>query len=228
MRRVPSLSTRPDNLGLFSSGSAINLDASGATSPVRVPIAVSGACAEALVLVDRAEASRRARYELKAVLNPVVLDACWTIRDQALVRWEELALHHGAALRHAPAGVLTQWNGRLQVDLVVPVEVIRIVVSGSRWRRSVARADALRRFAPTSIRVEGKIEDDEIWEALFLGVGITVPGPEGDTDVIAPERAPTWPVDVSRWRLSELCWQQLLEPRPRVTQVPPNKHSGGL
>ena len=218
MRRIPSLSKRPDNLGLFSSGSATNLGASGATSPVKVPIAVSGACAEALVLVDRAEASRRARYELKAVLNPVLLDACWTIRDRALVRWDELAPHHGEALRHAPVGVLTQRNGRLQVDLLVPVEVIRIVVSGSTWRRSVPRADALRRFAPTTIRVERKIKDDEIWEALFLGVGITVPGPEGETDVITPERASTWPVDVSRWRLSELCWQHLLELRPRVTQ----------
>ena len=104
MRRIPSLSTGPDNLGLFPSGSATNLEASWATLPVRVPIEVSGACAEALVQVDRAEASRRARYGLKAVLNPVLLDACWTIRDQALVRWEELAPHHGEALRHAPAG----------------------------------------------------------------------------------------------------------------------------
>jgi hypothetical protein len=214
VRRIPSLSTGPDNLGLFSPESATNLDVSGATSPVRVPIAVSGARAEALVLVDHAEARRRARYQLKAVLNPVLLDACAAIRDRALVRWEELAPHHGEALRHAPAGVVTQLNDRLQVDLLVPVEVIRIVISGGPWRRSVARADALRRFAPTTIRVARNVEDDEVWEALFLGVGITVPGPEGDTEVIAPEPASTRPVDVSRWRLSELCWQQLLEPRP--------------
>ena len=115
----------------------------------------------------------------------------------------------------------------MQVDLVVPVEVIRIVVSGSTWRRSVARADALRRFATTSIRVERKVEDDESWEALFLGVGITVAGPDGDTDVIAPERASMWPVAVSRWRLSELCWQHLLEPRPRVHAGPSNQAFGG-
>jgi hypothetical protein len=212
MRRIPSLSTRPGNLGLISSESATNLEASCATLPVRVPIEVTGARAEALVLVDRAEASRRARYELKAVLNPVLLDACLTNRDQALVRWEELAPHHCEALRHAPAGVFTQRNDRLQVDLVVPVEVIRVVVSGSTWRRSVARADALRRFAPTSIRVEAKIEDDEVWEAVFLGVGITVAGSEGDTEIAAPERPSLWPVDVSRWRQSELCWQQLVNP----------------
>ena len=110
MRRVPSLSTRPDNLGLVSFGSAINLDASGATSPMRVPIAVSGARAEALVQVDRAEASRRARCELKAVLNPVLLHACRTIRDPALVRWEELAPHHGEALRKA---IISVRSGRL-------------------------------------------------------------------------------------------------------------------
>jgi hypothetical protein len=183
------LSTGPDNLGLFSPESATNLDVFGATSPVRVPIAVSGARAEALVRVDRAEARRRARYELKAVVNPALLDACATIRDRALVRWEELAPHHREALRQAPAGVVTQLNDRLQVDLLVPVEVVRIVVSGGTWRRSVARADALRRFAPTTIRVARNVEDDEVWEALFLGVGITVPGPDGDTDVIAPEPA---------------------------------------
>jgi len=206
------LSTRPDNLGLFSTEWATNLDASCATLPVRVPIVVSGARAEALVLVDHAEARRRARYQLKAVLNPVLLDACAAIRDRALVRWEDLAPHHGEALRDAPVGVLTRLNDRLQVDLLVPVDVVRIVVSGGTWRLSVARADALRRFAPTTIRVARKVEDDEVWEALFLGVGVTVADPEGDTEVIAPEPATTWPVDVSRWRLSELCWQELLEP----------------
>ena len=204
--------------------SAINLDASCAALPVKVPIQVTGARAEALVLVNRAEARRRARYQLNAVLNPVLLDACWTIRDRALVRWEELSPHHAEALRHAPAGVLTQLHDRLRVDLLVPVEVIRIFVSGGTWRRLVPRADALRRFAPTTIRVERKVEDDDVWEALFLGVGIT--GPEGDTDVVAPEPASTWPIDVSRWRLSEICWQQLLEPRPRVTPGTPNEHSG--
>ena len=226
VRRISSFSTRPDNLGLFPPESAINLDASCAALPVKVPIQVTGARAEALVLVNRAEARRRARYQLNAVLNPVLLDACWTIRDRASVRWEELSPHHAEALRHAPAGVLTQLHDRLQVDLLVPVEVIRIVVSGGTWHRLVPRADALRRLAPTTIRVERKVEDDDVWEALFLGVGIT--GPEGDTDVVAPEPASTWPIDVSRWRLSEICWQQLLEPRPRVTPGPPNEHSGGL
>ena len=69
MRRISSFSTGPGNLGLFSPESAINLDASCAALPITLPIQVTGARAEALVLVNRAEARRRARYELKAVLN---------------------------------------------------------------------------------------------------------------------------------------------------------------
>ena len=209
----------PHSPGLFPLESATNLDPSWVTLPVRVAIQVAGARTEALVRVDHAEAHRRARYELTAVLDPLLLDACWTIRDQALDRWEDLAPQHDMALRHAPAGVLTQLDDRLQVDLLDPVKIIRIVVTGGAWRRLVARADALRRFAPTTIRVERKVQDDQAWEALFLGVGISLRGPEGDTDVIAPEPASTWPVDVSRWRLSEFCWQQLLDSRAKPQAI---------
>ena len=208
---MPSLSTGADNFALFEPGQSSTLHDMRAAGSIDVPIQVSGASARAHVLVDQHEARRRAQFRLKAVLDPLLLDACLTIRKGAVVGWHHLSAQHREGLRGAPAGVFTELDGRFQVDLSVPVQVNRVVVSSESWRRSLARADALRRFAPTTIRVGQKIPDDQVWEASFLGVGVTVAGPNGDKDVILPESR-SWRLDTSRWRLAELCWQRLLEP----------------
>lgn len=211
VRRMPSLSTGADDFALFEPGQSSTLHDTRAAESLDVPIHVTGASARAHVVVDQEEARRRAQFRLKAILDPMLLDACLTIREEPVVGWHYLSAQHREVLLRAPAGVFTELDGRLQVDLAVPVHVNRIVVSDGSWRRSLARADALRRFAPTTIRVTQELPDDRIWEASYLGVGVTLAAPNGEKEVIPPDSG-SWRLDTSRWRFAERCWRRVLEP----------------
>lgn len=166
----------------------------------------SGARADALVVLDDQELTRRAEHGPLAVTSLPVLDALMNLPWQQPVRVDDLTTRSRRLLETAPHGAVEHEAGWVTRLLTPPLTVIATVIAGSAWQTAISRA---RHFGPFSQQIIllpslPRRRDDVLWEAAVSGVGVWV----GDSVATAAEVAPPQPFvrqyfKPATWRFAE-------------------------
>lgn len=178
---------------------------------------VAGAWADALVMFDESEVSRRAGVGLGAVTSLPLLDALMMLPQAAHVRVCDLAPHSLAQLRSAPAGSV-QWDGGWVLRLVTPpLTVVAAVVRGHGWRRPVSQVAHFANFAQQVVVLPRppRAGSSVLWEAQLAGIGVWVcPGPGEVSELVAPAPFRRRYFKPATWRFTERALRAALVGAP--------------
>ena len=164
---------------------------------------VAGATADALIIVDVTEQSRRKAAGLGAVTSLPLLDALLNLplgmpvpkRDLAEPTWQQLLL--------APAGVVQlddRWVTRV---LTPPLTVAAALVRGHSWRQALRRAGCFAPFTQRILLLDRAPKAGYVWEAAAAGVGVWVGGPGEVQEVHPPEVFVRRYWKAAGWRFAE-------------------------
>lgn len=178
-----------------------------AAAAVRGAARVSGGRADAVVVVDAAEHTRRTAAGLGAVPDYSTLYALMCLPADAPVPVADLGDVTHRLLGKAPAGCV-DWldTTHVQRRYVPAASAPLVVVRSATWRPALRRAAVFEPFATRVVlltRTPRRVADIA-WEADVDGTGLWIAHPDGDVEeIVAPAPWVEHYVNAAGWRFAE-------------------------
>jgi hypothetical protein len=162
---------------------------SGAVCLVDGGAQAAGAKADALVLADRAEHSRRLQAGLGGVTSLLLIDALMNLPLRTPVHRSDLDPAMCQRLEGVPKGVVLCEGGWFTRLLTPPLTVVAVVVRARGWRESVSRIWPFAAFAQQILLLdEMPVRSSAfLWEAQLSGIGVWAKCDGELRELLAPE-----------------------------------------
>jgi len=191
---------------------------SGVLTSISRGAQAAGVTADALVTVDGAEHSRRARVGLPHVTSLRLLDTVMDFPLLTPVRMCDVGARSQEVIREAPRGVFVRDDLVVTRLLSPPVTVVAALVLGASWRRVISRASTFAPFCQQVMLLERRPRDVStlIWEADLAGIGVWIRSGGETVEVLRPSVFNRRRWKAAGWRFQERAYAAWLRSMPRT------------
>ena len=163
------------------------------------------------VTVHAGELARRRGEKLDCLRRLDVVDVLLNLPVAVPVSLDSLSARERRTLARLPHRVVSRCGSSVVRRAVPPVRIEHVVVPARAFRRGLEDASAFSTYCPrsTALAASVKLDEFELAEANYYGVGIYQYQGEALVKLLAPEPMPMWGETPASWVFSETLYERL-------------------